>query len=329
VVTVSWELHCNGTGDVSISAHATGTDEHKGTAVPVTGDTVTVHQETAAALEAEITSPVGTETYSTCQNFDLTFTIHNSGEAEALDVSATVAPGATAEVEGQGQGVSWTTPILGDIPGGGTIGSFTYDMHCTASGNSTITVTPAGTDENTGEPIPGANITPDSITVEQETAAALEAEITSPVGTETYSTCQYFNLTFTIHNSGEANALNVTATIDPGATAEIEGQGQGVSWTTLILGDIPGGGTMGPFTYDMHCTASGNNTITVTPAGTDENTGEPIPGAKITPDSVTVEQVSAGLSAAVIAGIAVGSCAAAAGIFFAIRKWVWKRRVAG
>jgi hypothetical protein len=121
-----------------------------------------------AHLEATITSPVRTETYSTCQHFDLTFTIHNSGQADALDVTATIDPGATAEVEGQGQGVPWTTPILGDIPGGGTIGPFTYDMHCTGSGDSTITVTPAGTDENTGEPIPGANITPDSVTVEQE-----------------------------------------------------------------------------------------------------------------------------------------------------------------
>jgi hypothetical protein len=32
-----------------------------------------------------------------------------------------------------------------------------------------------------------------------------------------------------------------------------------------------------------------------------------------------------GLSGGAIAGIAVGSCAGAAAIYFAIRKWVWKR----
>jgi hypothetical protein len=60
--------------------------------------------------------------------------------------------------------------------------------------------------------------------------------------------------------------------------------------------------------------------------GTDENTGVAITG--ITADSVTVEQVSR-LSWAVIAGIAVGSVAVAVGIFFAIRKWVWKKGVPG
>jgi hypothetical protein len=273
-----------------------------------------------AALEAEISSPTGTEIYSTSQQFDLTFAIKNSGEADALDVTATIDPGATAEVEGQGQGVSWTTPVMGDIPGGETRGPFSYDMHCMASGDSTITVTPAGTDENTGVAV--TYITPDSVMVKQGTAAALEVEISSPTGTETYSTSQHFDLTFTIKNSGDADALDVTATIDPGATAEVEGQGQGVSWTTPVLGDIPGGETKGPFTYDMHCTGSGDSTITVTPAGTDENTSEDI--TDITTDSVTIEQVRR-LPPTVIAGIAVGACAAAVGIFFALRKWVWKK----
>jgi hypothetical protein len=120
------------------------------------------------------------------------------------------------------------TQSLGDIPGGGNA-TATWTLHCDNPGDSTITVTAAGTDGNTGEPIPGANITPDSVTVEQQTKAHLVVEITSPLGTETYSTCQNFNLTFTIHNSGEADALNATATIDPGATAEVGGQGQGVS----------------------------------------------------------------------------------------------------
>jgi len=169
------------------------------------------------------------------------------------------------------------------------------------------------------------DMTPDSVTVKQETAAALEVETSSPTGTGTYSTCQQFDLTFTIKNYGEADALDVTATIDPGAAAEVKGQGQGVSWTTPVLGDILGGRRIGPLTYDMHCTASGDSTITVTPAGIDKNTGEDI--TDITPDSVTIEQVRR-LPAGVIAGIAVGACAAAVGIFFALRRWVWKRQQA-
>jgi hypothetical protein len=269
----------------------------------------------------EISYPSGAEKYSTSQHFDLTFTISNSGEADALNVTATIDPGAAAEVEGQGQRVSWTTSVLDDIPGGGTIGPFTYDMHCTSSGASTITVTPGGMDENTGVDI--TDITADNVTVRQETAAALEVEISSPTGTGTYSTCQQFELTFTIKNYGEADALDVTAIIDPGAAAEVKGQGQSVSWTTPVLGDILSGRRIGPLTYDMHCTASGDSTITVTPAGMDKNTGEDI--TDITPDSVTIEQVRR-LTAGVIAGIAVGACAAAVGIFFALRRWGWKRQ---
>jgi len=106
---------------------------------------------------------------------------------------------------------------------------------------------------------------------------------------------------------------------------------------TQSLGDIPGGGNA-TATWTLHCDSPGDSTITVTPAGTDGNTGEPISGANITPDSVIVHQQTAvlpeeeaegGLSAGAIAGIAVGSCAAAAGIFFAIRKWVWKKRAPG
>jgi hypothetical protein len=190
-----------------------------------------------AALEVEISSPTGMEIYSTSQHFDLTFTISNSGEADALDVTATIDPGATAEVEGQGQGVSWTTPVLGDIPGGETIGPFSYDMHCTSSGGSTITVTPAGTNEGTNVDI--TDITPDSVMVKQGVAAALEVEISAPVGAETYSTSQHFDLTFTIRNNGQADALEVTAIIDPGATAEVEGQGQGGALDDAGTGRYP------------------------------------------------------------------------------------------
>jgi hypothetical protein len=72
----------------------------------------------------------------------------------------------------------------------------------------------------------------------------------------------------------------------------------------------------------MHCTSSGDSTITVTPTGKDENTGVAI--TDITADSVTVKQVQR-LPPGVIAGIAVGACAAVVGIFLALRKWLWKR----
>jgi len=317
----TYDMHCTSSGESTITVMPAGIDGNTSEDITaIKADSITVNKEEAAALRVEISYPVVTETYSTSQHFYLIFTIKNSGEADALNVTATIDPGTAAEVGGQGQGVSWTTLVLGDIPGGRTIGPFTYDMHCTVSGDSTITVMPAGIDENTSVAI--ADITADSVTVKQETAAALKVDINSPAETETCSACQHLKLTFTIKNNGEADALDVTAIIDPGATAEVEGRGQGVSWTTPVLGDILGGRRVGPFTYDMHCIASGDSTITVTPAGTDKNTGVAI--TDITADSVTIEQGQR-LPPSAIAGIAVGACAAAVGIFLALRKWGWKR----
>jgi hypothetical protein len=300
----TYDMHCTASGDSTITVTPAGIDVNRGVAISdITPASITITQEAQATLEVEILSPTGGETYSVCQYFDLTFTVHNSGDADAVDVTATIDPGSRAEVGEEGQGVPLTTGVLGNIPAGGTIGEFLYLLHCTGSGETTITVTPAGIDENTSEPI--TNITPDSVAVIQETPAALEAELTSPTEGVTYTVCQHFELTFTIHNTGAAWAMDVTATIDPGATAEVEGQGQGITWTTPVLGNIPGGEAIGPFTYDMHCTASGDSTITVTPAGIDVNRGVAI--ADITDDSVTIKQVSEGpLSGGVIVGIAVG-----------------------
>jgi len=173
VVTVSWELHCNGTGDVSISAHATGTDEYKGTAVPATGDTVTVHQGAAAALN--VTHVVASqETVSACQEFTITATVTNEGEVAALDVTAyvSIAPATGASV------VSGPVPANILSLAGGTSQAFTWRLHCDAAGTVTITVTPSGIDENSGAAI--SDVTASSTTVTQQTKAHL---VVTSIGT--------------------------------------------------------------------------------------------------------------------------------------------------
>lgn len=60
--------------------------------------------------------------------------------------------------------------------------------------------------------------------------------------------------------------------------------------------------------------------------GNDTNTEAPITAGNMGNDTVTVHQTApGGPSGAAIAGIIVGAIAGAVLIFFAVRKWVWKR----
>jgi hypothetical protein len=415
-VVVYWPMHCKAACDSTITVTPAGIDAGTDEPIPdrnIFPDSITVKQQEKAHLVAEIVYPVTSTTITVCQDFEIHFTIANIGEAEALDVQAEIDPGARAEVDALGEGVPWITGVLGDIPGGGVIGPFTTELHCCSVGDTTITVTPSGTDANTsesitnitpdtvvvhqepvppepeasllveigspgdgttystcmefdvdvavwnigtedalgvtltlsvvpegsarvteggysenvgnlipgayaevifpmhckvgcdttitvtaagtdagtGEAIPDSMIYPDSITVKQEEKPHLVANILYPVTSTEFAVCQDFELHFTISNTGAADALDVQATIDPGAHAEVDALGEGVPYLTGILDDIPGGGVIGPFSYEMHCTSVGDTVITVTPSGTDENGAGAI--TNITPDSVVVHQVEA------------------------------------
>ena len=269
--TAIWTLHCDQAGDSTITVTATNT----GDPLPVSPDAITVHQETAAELVVEISAPADGATLSTCQGFTVTATVSNTGEATATGVSATVSPGATASV------VSGANPqSLGDITGG-SFATATWTLHCDSPGDSIVTVTAAGIDENKNEPVP---MTPDSITVHQQIAAELIVEITSPSDGATFMPCNNFTVTATITNTGEATAVGVTATIDPGTTASVvEGQ-----INPQPLGDIPGGQIV-TVTWTLHCDEEGDSTITVTATGTDFNKEEEVYGS----DTIVVRQVVA------------------------------------
>jgi hypothetical protein len=157
--------------------------------------------------------------------------------------------------------------------------------------------------------------------------AHLVVVIDSPANGAIFNPCKNFTVNVTLTNTGSANATEVTATIDPGATASIVSGDNPQS-----LGDIPCGGSAGgsaAATWTLHCDSIGDSTIVVNATGTDAYTDLPIPDDDIVPDCVTVRQQASlqeaggGLSGAAIAGIAIGGVAVAAGIyFFVIRKWL-------
>jgi hypothetical protein len=124
---------------------------------------VTAYLHAIAGLEVTITSPADGATFSPCENFTVNATVRNIGAADATDVTATISIDANASL------VSGDNPqSLGDIEGGGSA-TATWTLHCDSGGDSVITVTAAGTDAASGEPI---TATPDSITVHQQTAPA-------------------------------------------------------------------------------------------------------------------------------------------------------------
>jgi len=174
------------------------------------------------------------------------------------------------------------TKNLDTIPGGGSA-EVTWTLVCTSTEAVTITVTPAGTDANSGE---AADVAPDTVTVNQETPAHLVADITAPAEGDTFSVGQEFVVSATISNTGEADALDVIATIEiVGGAALAEGE-----TATKNLDTIPGGGSA-EVTWTLVCTSGEAVTITVAPAGTDENTGVAIPEANLVSDSVTINQL--------------------------------------
>jgi len=100
-----------------------------------------------AWLAARLSHPetVGTERY-----FDIEAGVTNTGQALALDVTATISVTEGAEL---GPGEPMTKSVASGILTGGTV-SVTWSLRCTETGPITVTVSPSGVDAISVEPIP-------------------------------------------------------------------------------------------------------------------------------------------------------------------------------
>jgi PKD repeat protein len=196
-----------------------GIDENSGKLISldnITPKYCTVTQELKAHLEVTNIETFDMEgnpqtVFAINEEFTVEVTVKNTGGADALDVTATIDPGANCAL-GVGEA---QTKTLGDI-GGGNSRVVTWTLQCENAGKSTIVVTPAGVDENTNEPIPDANIESGSTTVMipgQESRAYLVVEIVEPLEYRTFSTEQEFTVIAKVYNSGGAVALDVTPSL--------------------------------------------------------------------------------------------------------------------
>jgi hypothetical protein len=164
-------LHCNGSGITSISVKVTaGNDTNTGEPIlaqDIENDTITVNQQSEARLVVNITSPVDGTDFNACQNFTVNVTVTNTGDADAADVYVTINVTGPATPNGM-----LTNATAWLIPGGENI-TVIWELHCLDRGDVIINATANGTDVNTGEPIPDANIAHDSVTVHQAAPGGL------------------------------------------------------------------------------------------------------------------------------------------------------------
>jgi len=260
---VGWTLHCDGPGDVTITVDATST-----TPGTVTPWSTTVHQKEPATLVVHIDSPVtSTDICTTCPwaNFQVTGTVTNTGDVDALSVTAAIS------TDGPG-GASITPPYLqslGDIAAGASV-SFSWDVACTSAGDVTFSVDANGYDAETSDSISGT----DSVTVHQKNFLV---DITAPVAGTTYSSCQDFDVSVTFRNCTGEDLTSVTATltIDPSSGASIVSPGATQTFNICSCCEVTKDWT-------LHCDSSDDVTITVEAKKSD--------GTPLGDDSVAVVQ---------------------------------------
>ena len=225
-----------------------------------------------AWLAAGMTAP---ETVNVGSSFDVLASITNTGRVVALDVTA-----ALTHTAGAGLATGGYTQTVGSIPAGG-VRVITWTLSCMDTIPVTLTVTPAGRDGITGEPILEANAAPGAAVVEQQTPAALTATIDAPPPAQLVPVGDDFVVTSTISNAGQANAVDVTAALTHTAGAQLVA-GERIQQ----IGTIPGESER-VVSWTLTCTQSLPVTLTVMPAGTDANDGVSAPA---TPAEVMVDQ---------------------------------------
>lgn len=159
-MTPSWELHCDGEGDVTIAVLANGMayEEY----LVENSDSIVIHQ-LKPHLIVDITSPSDGTQYTAGSAFNVVAQVQNTGNADAYGVTCTAA--FTGNASNQSTATQSTSPQ--DIAVGGS-GIVTWNFECNGAGSVVITVDAAGyTNSSMTVPIPDANIEADTVTISQ------------------------------------------------------------------------------------------------------------------------------------------------------------------
>jgi uncharacterized repeat protein (TIGR01451 family) len=144
--TITWTLHCEGSGMVMLSGYAYGVNEICETAKTGTPPLI-LWQYPTAHLEVETSDYP--EQVAAGETFSVTARITNTGEADATEVYATLSVTPEGSV-GLAAGDQGYTKLVGTIPGHDSTANYkdvTWNLTCKQACTSTITVTASGNDE--------------------------------------------------------------------------------------------------------------------------------------------------------------------------------------
>jgi len=259
-----------------------------------------VHLAVAFALVASLagiallpaTSPVGaadpttlsvtvsTPDYKYCcsDTFNVTATIKNIDDADAINVTGGIVIDGYAEVTG-GPSPAFgfnLTALTGEE-------DVEWTLHCTgidASTRITVTVTADNADDAS-----------DYTVVEQE-SGNVQAFVIEPLHTDKIPACQCFNVTFYVQNTGCSAVTTVHADLTPLFNAEI-GCAPDPHPETISIGLEPEilepGEVTESYTVMFHCTDAGRGGVHIQPVATDICSQENENPAEIIGDSANFE----------------------------------------
>jgi len=307
-VPVVWTLHCNEgvqfpTTPNTITVDVSGTDacDASGTAE------VLQHSELMVTFQTP-TNTVPTTTFSTEQEFEVRVDVRNCTDTSVSNINVVIDWALSSDVS-YWDGTAWnwyngTTWMIWDgtawVSGAPPDTTQTIDtlcpcccepvtwlLRCEDPGSVTFTVNATG----------GTKCGRNSVTIDQELKAHLDAETDGfimPTSESTFGVCEDFVVLVRVINTGTADALNVSGTLELLGVKTSLVAGETLTKTIPL---IPGSNGYGTFVWKLHCDECGTEMIKVVDiGGTDENTGVAILAANIkSPTSICPLQLGLGV----------------------------------
>jgi len=259
---ISWTLHCNSPGTSTITVTANVTEP---CAVTIDND-ITVSQEyPPTTLEVEILSPDTGSKYATSQEFAVTAVVTNTGDQPAVVAGVGIFGNGFDVIGTPDEDVELGTMEPGDSE------MVTWTLHCDESGLTFIMLNASAINLSEGQDYCDLY---DSVIVWQYPAAHLEVQILDDVTPDEVVTCTTYDVTAIIHNTGEADATEVYATlsVNPDGSVRVSADDPEGTYTKYV-GTIPGHDSEDNYklvTWNLHCKVACDSEITVTAEGYDE-----------------------------------------------------------
>jgi len=271
---ITWSCTVTQAGTLTLGASVAGTDLNNGGPLSTSASTTVIAQNAANLSGATLAA--SPSTVDTGQTFTLTFTVKNSGGAQANGVTPAAIAGATCTV----------LPTSANVAAGATQ-PFIYTCTSSTAGTPTLTASASGTDANNPADVVAATA---STPITIQTPAALGGTLTGPASSTGPGS---FSVTMQVTNSGQASANNVqpsalSVTLPPSVTLTSSPPATGVA----IAGN--GGTATFTWTYDNAGGTTASLVFSGSASGTDGTSGLPVSTPTLTSDSVSVNGVPRG-----------------------------------